>query len=223
MDRVKRMLWLIASSIIILLGVKTALQPGRAQSQSGVAAVVTLRVVDSYGKLLEYKVENFHTKDQPTVNLAAQFEGLTFKHAVQGKIYDFRLVPVTQEVEHPPVIQSIAVADSSTLAVFSVPKAVLVPDMDSPWPVTKLKIKPAPHGGDTWVNVRPAFIPDISGVDTSETAVINKDGTFNLHGTHGGLYIVTLYQGSRVPKLALVDIPQFAPREPIEVKLVEAQ
>ena len=70
-----------------------------------------------------------------------------------------------------------------------------------------------------WVNVRPAYGPDISGTDTSETAAVNGDGSFSLHGTHGGLYVVTIYQGSRILKLAVVDIPQFAPLEPIEIKL----
>jgi hypothetical protein len=175
--------------------------------------------VDSYGRPLEYKVETFHARDTPNVNLASQFEGLTFRHATQGKIYDFRLVPSRQEIEHPAFSQSVAVGGPSTLAVFCNPKAVLLPDRDNPWPMTKVAIRPAPRGEGVWVNVRPAYGPDISGTDISETASVDRDGVFNLHGTHGGLYVVTIYQGSKILKMAVVDIPQFAPSEPISVRL----
>jgi hypothetical protein len=185
----------------------------------GAPATVSLRVVDSYGKTLEYKVENFHSHDQPGINLAGQFEGLVFKHAVQGKMYDFRLAPVHENREYQSFTQSIAVGESFVFAVFSVPKTILEPDRDVPWPVTRFVIKPAPHGNDVWVNVRAAYAPDISGIDTGETAYVSEGGTFHLHGTHGGLYIVTVYQGSRILKLVIVDIPQFAPKKPIEIKL----
>src|SRR5258707_57273 len=207
----------VAAFLLILLGLKVG--PSRAQLQIGAPATVTLRVVDSYGKFLEYKVESFYAKDQPNVNLAAQFEGLTFKHAVQVKMYELRLASVSHGMEYPAFKQFIAVGEASTLAVFSVPKAVLLPDRDTPWPVTKFVIKPVPRGEDVWVNARPAYAPDISGTDTSETAGVTQDGTFNLHGSHGGLYIVAIYQGSRILKLDIVDIPQFAPSKPIEVKL----
>jgi hypothetical protein len=205
--------------LLVLLGWETGSLFSHAQLKAGAPATVTLRVVDSYGKPLEYKVEDFHAKDQPDANLAGQFEGLTFKHAVQGKIYEFRLAPVSPGAEHPAFRQSVAVGESSTLAVFSVPKAILSPDRDTPWPVTKLVIRPAPHSEDLWVNARPAYASDISGMDTSETASVNPDGSFKLHGTHGGLYVITIYKGSTILKLAIMDIPQFAPAKPIEVKL----
>jgi hypothetical protein len=209
----------LTSCLLIALGLNAGLQRSRAQLQMGAPATVTLRVVDSYGKPLDYKVESFIAKDEPNVNLAAQFEGLTFRHAAQGKMYEFRLAPVTGGLEYPAFRQWIAVGEATTLAVFSVPKAVLLPDQNTPWPVTKLVIEPAPQGQDVWVNVRPAFAPDISGTDTSEIASVNKDGTFNLHGTHGGLYLLTVVQGSRILKVTVIDIPQFAPASPIQVKL----
>jgi len=208
-----------AACLIILVGFEMGLGSSRAQLQLGARATVTLQVVDSYGRPLEYKVETCFAKDQPNVNLATQFEGLAFHHAVQGKIYEFRLVPVRPSVEYPAFKQLIAVGEASTLAVFSVPKPVLIADMGTPWPATKFAIRPAPKTKDVWVNVRPAFGPDISGTDTSETSAIDMDGSFKLHGTHGGLYVVTVYQANRIRKLAIVDIPQFAPPEPIEVKL----
>lgn len=208
-----------ARYVLLLLALGAAMQQGRAQFQFGVPATVTLRVIDSYGKPLEYKVESFHATDRPDENLAPQFDGLTFKHALSGKIYEARLAPVYQDIEHPAFKQLVAVGESYTLAVFCVPKAVLLPDLSTPWPVTKLVIKPVPRGKDMWVNVRPAFGPDISGNDISETVTVSSEGTFNLHGTHGGLYVVSLYEGSRVPRLGVVEIPQFAPSNPINVTL----
>jgi hypothetical protein len=164
-------------------------------------------------------VESFYAKDQPDINLAAQFEGLIFKHAVQGKMYELRLVPVSQGTYDPPVRQIIGVAEPSTLVVFSVPNPDLGSRSEGVLPATKFVIKPRPRAEDVWVNVRPAYGPSFSGTDVSETAAVNQDGTFNLHGTHGGLYIATIYQGSRIIKLAIVDIPQFAPPKPIEVRL----
>lgn len=207
-----------SACFLVLLGFRLGHQSTQAQLQIGSPATVTLRVMDSYGNSLDYKVESFFAKDQPNVNLAAQFEGLTFKHAVQGKMYEFRLVPVVPSKERPAFRQWVTVGEPITLAVFSVPKAVLLPDTDNPWPVTRLIIKPAPGGESVWVNARPAFGPDISGIDTSETAAVSREGAFNLHGTHGGLYVVTIYKGSKILKLAIVDIPQFAPPEPIEIK-----
>lgn len=207
--------------LLILVGLKTGLPHGQAQLRARAPATVTLRVLDSYGKPLEYKVESFHAKDQPNLDLAAQFEGLTFRQAVQGEWYEFRLAPVSAGREYPAFRRSIAipVGEALTLAVFSVPKAILEPDRGGPWPVTRLVIQPVPRGEDIWVNVRPAYGPDISGTDTSETAVVNEDGAFNLHGTHGGLYVVTIYQGGTILQWTAVEIPQFAPSKPIEVRL----
>jgi len=208
----------VAALLLILSGL-TALYPSRAQMQTGAPATVTLRVLDSYGKPLDYKVESFYAIGQPDVNLAAKFEGLTFKRAVQGNIYELRLVAASPGTHYPRIHQMIGVAEPSTLVVFSVPKPDLSGASEGLLPATTLVIQPMPRAEDVWANVRPAYGPSFSGTDTSETAVVNKDGTFHLHGTHGGLYIATIYQGSKIIRLAIVDIPQFAPEKAIEVRL----
>ena len=125
--RTPKMLHVAACLVILLVGLEIGLQSSQTQLPFGAPATVTLRVVDSYGKPLEYKVESFRAKDQPNVNLAAQFEGLAFKHAVQGKIYEVRLAPVHPAIQYPPFTQLIAVGEPSTLAIFSVPKVSSCP------------------------------------------------------------------------------------------------
>src|SRR5258708_33250147 len=110
----------VATLMLMIFGVSIGLQSTRGQLKLGGPASITIHIVDSYGKPVKYKVEHCHAIDQPNVELAGQFQGLTFKGAVQGKTYEFRLVPLPQGKEFPAFKQQITVGEASTLAVYAV-------------------------------------------------------------------------------------------------------
>lgn len=199
--------------LVASLGVMLGLDCGSSDRQlhRGAPATITFHIVDSYGTPVKYRVETFHDVENPTLELAGQFEGLSFKNAVQGKIYEFRLAPLPQSKEFPAFKERIIAGEASTLAFFAVPESVYLPDSVAPYPVTQFTIKPMPHGADSmWVTVRAAFLPQVYDLGP-ETVRVSPDGTFALHGLHGGRYVVTLCRDNKVVGLTSVDIPLLGP------------
>lgn len=184
----------------------------------GTPATVTLHIVDTYGAPVKYRVESFHDVDKPEVELARQFEGLTFRGAFTGKTYEFRAIPIPQSKEFPAFKERITVGETSTFALFAVPENLHVPDM-IPYPVTRLTIKPMPADNrPTWAVVRATFLPQVYDLG-GETVAVDRQGSFTLHGLHGGRYTVTVCQDDKILGLAFVDIPLLGPSQPIEVRL----
>jgi hypothetical protein len=208
--------WAVGPLVALLLMLTDA-QDRIPEMPGGGPATLVLHIVDSFGNPVEYSVESFHNVNKPAVELAGQFQGLTFKGAVRLATYEFRLVPRSTPKQFPAFTGQVFVGEPLTFAVFSVPGSGYLPDGDRPWPRTSFVVSPAPRGnGPVWATVRPAFVPEAydSGF---QTAIVSRDGAFSLPGLHGGRYIITVAQDSQIPKLAVVDIPLLAPSAPIEV------
>jgi hypothetical protein len=208
---------LVLASVLIVPGITLERQYKGLELPGGGPATVTLHVIDTYGNPLKYKVKSCHDVNKPEIDLAGQFEGLTFKHAVRWKTYEVKLAPLAEGKQFRAFKEQVFVGDTSTFAVFAIAETIYLPDSVTPWPVTRLLVKPAPSGnGRNWAIVRPAFLPQVDDPGT-ETALVNPDGAIILHGLHGGRYLITIAQDNTNPKVALVDIPLLGPPNPIEI------
>jgi hypothetical protein len=184
-------------------------------------ATIAFHIVDSYGKPVSYKVESFHELGKSKLELAGKFQGLTFKGAVQGQMYEVRLAPLKDPQKFPSFTRYIPVGQQAYIfLVFAVRESSgFEDDRLTPHPATRFVIKPAPSGDlPAWVTVSPAFAPEVPerGI---ESVPLEPSGTFTLHGTHGGTYIVSLCQGTKVTKTTVVDIPLIGPEELLEITL----
>ena len=204
---------------LFLFGAAMMAQICMAQLKRGEPATITMHIVDSYGKPVGYKVERFHDVEKPEIELAGQFEGLIFKHAIQGKTYEFRLAPLPETKGFPAFNERITVGEAQTFAFFAVPESIFLPDSTDPYPITRMLIKPAPatHAA-TWAIVRPAFLPQVYDPGT-EAAPVDREGNFTLHGLHGGRFIITVCQDNDIIGVAIVDIPYVASPKPLEIHL----
>jgi hypothetical protein len=192
---------------------------GQKVTWGGEPATVTFHIIDTYGKPVKYRVESFRDIEQPNIELAGQFQGLTFRGAFTGKTYEFRLAPSPETKKFSAFKEQIIVGEPSTFALFALDEESLIPDM-MPFPVTHMVLKPAPaaDGGPVWATARPAFLPRVYDLG-SETVAVDSQGRFNLHGLHGARYVIAICRDGETPKLALVDIPTLSPETPIEVNL----
>lgn len=207
-------LWIWLAIIAVTLG-----SHSQARRPAGRPAIVTFHIVDSYGKPIPYKVESFHEIDKGGLELAEKFQGLTLKGAEQGKIYGVRLVPLINPQKFLAFTKYIPIGEDYVFIVFAVRESLDLDDRIGPSSVTRFVIKPAPTGDvPAWVTITPAFAPEVNGGGIEATA-IDRKGQFTLYGPHGGTYIVSLCQGTKVTKLAVVDIPFIGPENPIEITL----
>ena len=204
---------------LAVFGIAQGLYSQGVQQRADADAIITFHIVDSYGKPLSYKVESFHEIGKSKLELAGQFQGLTFKGAVQGKVYEARLVPLKDPQKFSTFTRYIPIGQAYTFVVFAVREFYYEGDSITPHPATRFVIKPVPSGDlPAWVTVSPAFAPEVRerGI---ESVPLEPNGAFTLHGTHGGTYLVSLCQGTKVTKTAVVDIPLIGPEKPLEITL----
>jgi len=175
--------------------------------------------VDTYGVPVAYRVASLHDVENPSEELSSKIRQMIFDGAIRGHTYEAQFEPLPQQRMFVRFSQQIGAMDDRALMVFAVQGQIITGDRVGPLPPTRIDLLPPPPKGElAWINVRPAFSPLVMGRG-DETAQIAPDGSCSLYGTHGGLCLVTVYQGAKILKTAVTDIPFFAPSKPIQIEL----